>query len=201
MKIFYDAEFFENGETIKLISLGMVREDGKELYLINSNLVVLREAYKNDWIRKNVIRHLPALVWPGDDPEDPEQLNWNCAHPDFKKIFFPHGQFGIKEQVKNFIRDTPNPELWAWYGAYDHVVYAQLFGRMIDLPAGFPMFTHELKQLVDTDPGFILPEQAVGAHNALADARWDKEVYDAFQARQKALQSRSTANPERTRVW
>jgi hypothetical protein len=28
MKIWFDTEFYENGETIKLISIGMVREDG-----------------------------------------------------------------------------------------------------------------------------------------------------------------------------
>ena len=38
MKIFYDTEFIENGRTIELISIGMVAEDGRELYLVNQGI-------------------------------------------------------------------------------------------------------------------------------------------------------------------
>ncbi len=36
MKIFYDAEFIEDGVTIDLISIAMVAEDGRELYAVAS---------------------------------------------------------------------------------------------------------------------------------------------------------------------
>ena len=35
-KYFLDTEFIEDGKTIDLISLGIVCEDGRELYLQNS---------------------------------------------------------------------------------------------------------------------------------------------------------------------
>jgi len=35
MKYFIDTEFYEDGKTIDLISLGVVAEDGRELYLCN----------------------------------------------------------------------------------------------------------------------------------------------------------------------
>nr|WP_234899948.1 3'-5' exoribonuclease [Streptomyces filamentosus] len=61
--------------------------------------------------------------------------------------------------------------MWAWYGAYDHVVLAQLFGRMIDLPTGIPMWTNDIQQECQRLGNPQMPEQPAGIHNALADAR------------------------------
>ena len=36
MRIFYDTEFLDDGKTIDLISIGMVAEDGRELYAVSS---------------------------------------------------------------------------------------------------------------------------------------------------------------------
>ena len=55
MKIFFDTEFLEDGKTIDLISIGLVREDGKELYLINKDMNV-RKAIKDVWVRENVMK-------------------------------------------------------------------------------------------------------------------------------------------------
>lgn len=56
MRIWFDTEFYENGSTVELISIGMIREDGQTLY---------RETYaagdlcaKSDWLVKNVLPHL-----------------------------------------------------------------------------------------------------------------------------------------------
>ena len=37
MRYFYDTEFLEDGETIDLISIGIVAEDGREYYAVNLN--------------------------------------------------------------------------------------------------------------------------------------------------------------------
>jgi hypothetical protein len=78
--------------------------------------------------------------------------------------------------VRDFVLGVEEPELWAWYGAYDHVVVCQLFGRMVDLPKGFPMWTNDLKQEVarveQLGKPVTLPTLDGGAaHNALHDAR------------------------------
>lgn len=44
---------------------------------------------------------------------------------------------------------SKNPVLHAYYGAYDHVAFCWLFGKMIDLPKGFPMYSIDLKQMLD----------------------------------------------------
>jgi hypothetical protein len=37
MKYFLDTEFIEDGKTIDLISIALVAEDGREIYLCNSD--------------------------------------------------------------------------------------------------------------------------------------------------------------------
>ena len=41
------------------------------------------------------------------------------------------------------------PTLYGYYSAYDHVALSWIFGKMIDLPKGFPMYTRDLKQMFD----------------------------------------------------
>jgi hypothetical protein len=53
-----------------------------------------------------------------------------------------------------------------------------MFGAMINLPEGFPMYCNDLKQFAKSVGNPKLPEQGKGEHNALADARWNKTSYD-----------------------
>jgi hypothetical protein len=165
MRIFYDTEFLEDGKTIALISIGMVAEDGRQLYLVNRDMPV-RRIRKHPWLMANVVPGLPK--GHGDA---------RLTMPK-RALFHPHDPAvrpvaRIATAVRDFIRATPDPQLWAWYGAYDHVALAWLFGPMSDLPDGIPMWTNDLKQeahrlgVTDSD----LPVQPGGVHNALADAR------------------------------
>lgn len=43
----------------------------------------------------------------------------------------------------------PPIEFYTYYGDYDWVTFCWLFGRMIDLPIGFPMYSRDLKQIMD----------------------------------------------------
>lgn len=40
-------------------------------------------------------------------------------------------------------------EFYAYYADYDWVVFCWLFGKMMDLPNGFPMYCKDLKQMLD----------------------------------------------------
>lgn len=54
------------------------------------------------------------------------------------------------KNIEKPIFPTNNPvEFYGYYSAYDHVLLCSLFGTMMDLPKGFPMYTHDLKQYVD----------------------------------------------------
>lgn len=176
----YDLEFLEDGRTIELISIGMVCDDGREYYAVNAALVarwgsgrrLRRRIQKHKWLMENVVPHLPQ---PHGDwrLHMPQSWLFNYWDPAVK----PHER--IADEVAEFIRAAgPDVQLWANYGAYDHVCLAQLWGRMIDLPEGVPMFTCDIQQErarlgLSWDD---LPKQESGEHNALADARHNQTV-------------------------
>lgn len=55
MKIWFDTEFIEDGRTIDLISIGMIREDGVCYYAESSDCDLSRAG---EWVQKNVLPHL-----------------------------------------------------------------------------------------------------------------------------------------------
>ena len=151
MKYFIDTEFLENGSgPIHLLSIGIVAEDGRELYAVNS-LCPIEQA--NKWVKENVLPHI--LMAYALDPRT------------------------IKSEVLDFVSaGEGKPEFWGYYADYDWVVICQLFGRMIDLPKGWPMYCMDIKQLRKSLGDPKLPEQGKGEHNALDDARWNKIAYE-----------------------
>ncbi|QDK02999.1 Rnase H [Streptomyces phage Braelyn] len=177
MKIFYDTEFFECGpkHPIRFISLGAVRDDGNELYLITNNLYTLNRANQNPWLAENVIKHLPVKQ------NKDGRLAWDIQHPDYARVLPNEVIAGL---WRDFVLDydaeyeLDKPELWGYYPSYDHVVISQLFGRMIDLPEGHPMYTMDIKQRWHNEGRPGLPVQEANAHRALDDARWNKVAYE-----------------------
>lgn len=179
MKYFYDTEFLEDGRTIELISIGIVAEDGRELYLVNRDAPWER-IKKHEWLMANVV---PKLPQPHGDwiNHMPKQWPIDFHHPSVQ------GKAAIAEAVERFLlgddlETYTDLELWANYGAYDHVALCQLFGPMVALPPGVPMFTHDLQQEWRRCGLPPLPEQAGGLHNALDDARHLKLCFEALTA-------------------
>jgi hypothetical protein len=168
LKIFYDCEFLEDGITIELISIGMVAEDGRELYLVNRD-APWKRIKKHEWLMANVVPKLPR---PYGDWRNHMPKSWLI---DFNNPAVQSRDV-IAEQVERFLlgddlETYTDLELWADYGAYDHVVLCQLFGPMIALPPGIPMFTNDLQQELRRLGNPPLPKRASGVHNALEDAR------------------------------
>lgn len=99
-----------------------------------------------------------------------------------KENVFPHltGRNDSREVIARSIRlfVGEKPEFWGYYADYDWVVLCQLFGTMMALPEGWPMYCRDIKQLCDSLGNPKLPEQGKGEHHALADARWNRAAYD-----------------------
>lgn len=175
MKIMYDTEFLETGSAnpILFISIGMVREDGAEYYAVNGSISygwqrVIRD---DPWLGPNVWAHLPHATSDDHDEVIDDE------HPDVKRV----GLIGneVSEFCAEGLAVGERAELWAYYAAYDHVVLAQLFGRMVDLPLHMPMYTHDIVQEADRQD-VQLPGALGDEHHALADARWNVVAWKAL---------------------
>lgn len=180
MRYFYDTEFIEDGRTIELISIGIVANNGDEYYAVSQELTrrrVERKLRRHGWLMANVV---PSLPKPSGD--------WNNHMP--KSWLFDYHSPLVKPratiagEVRDFLLACDPPELWADYGAYDHVALCQLWGTMMDLPPGIPMYTNDIQQEAAEfgirEDG--LPQQVSGQHNALEDARHCKVRLQAIEA-------------------
>jgi len=63
MRYWFDTEFIEDGRTIDLISIGIVSEDGRTLYMENAECDLTKAS---GWVRKNVF---PQLNWTTTFPK------------------------------------------------------------------------------------------------------------------------------------
>lgn len=153
MKFWFDTEFLEDGRTIELISIGVVAEDNRTFYAETPDAKSL--ARRTQWLTANVSPHLTI-----DNRHSYER--WQIA-----------------ALLVRFMGEAP--EIWAYYADYDWVALCQLFGRMIDLPKGWPMFCRDVKQLCDSLGNPELPNQKGQEHHALADARWTKTAWEFLQ--------------------
>jgi len=153
MRIWFDTEFIEDGKTIDLISIGMVADDGRTYYAESLECDYNRA---NDWVKANV---LPQLV------------GGNWLRP----------RSAIARDIVAFAGDRP--EFWAYYADYDWVALCQLFGTMMDLPNGWPMYCRDIKQLCDDLGNPPLPKQESREHNALDDAQWNRTAWEFLRHR------------------
>jgi hypothetical protein len=174
--IAYDCEFLENGQTIDLISIGMVADDGREYYAVSSDAPWGR-IRESDWLMRNVVPSLPVTgrtsldAYVKNSPNSFPRPSVDFVGPDLADSSVKPRQV-IANEVRDFILTTPERELWAWYAAYDHITLCQLWGPMVSLPDGVPMFTHDLKQECERLGNPELPAlPGVTEHNALSDAR------------------------------
>jgi hypothetical protein len=188
-RVFYDAEFLDDGDRVHLISIGMVDDRGHVLSLVNAEMP-WRRVKRHPWLAENAVPHLPTRPdWRG---RRDGRLNHASQ--------FVTTKARIAEQVAQFLHpgaceaghepidwfytpetehNIPRPELWAWYGAYDHVALAQLFGPMAELPPWIPMYTRDLQQEADR-LGVDLEQEVPRRHDpheALSDAFWNRDAW------------------------
>ena len=151
MRICFDTEFIEDGKTIDLISIGMVAQDGRSYYAENLSC---DRSKASDWVRENVLPHLD-----GSNIRQREH---------------------IASDIIEFVGDE-TPEFWAYYADYDWVVMCQLFGTMMQLPKGWPMYCRDFKQWLDENGNPRMSKHLGVEHNALDDALWLQRNFDLLK--------------------
>jgi hypothetical protein len=191
MKFFLDTEFIEDGVTIDLISIGIVSEDGREYYAVNKECDFRRAS---QWVLENVLEPIGLgqggfccvnLSDPSTSPRTKETvlasrsreqivhevIAFLCPNSSSLLSGIPLATT-VEEELKSV-------EIYAAWGAYDWVVFCQLWGQMMDLPNGMPFYYNDVISLAK----FVglsradLPSSPASEHHPLADARWVKEVY------------------------
>lgn len=225
---FHKPLFGRRRHFIDLISIGIFAEDGREYYAISNDFDIDRawnsfdikdnefdfrnkirlgvSTTKEYWLRDNV---LWPLVYDAvtryshgdrrnhvlDSIERVGRLS--TLKYVVKKYGKPNKQ--IAQEIKAFVNHgVGKPEFYGYYADYDWVVFCSLFGRMIDLPEGFPMYCRDLKQMLDdrvAEFAIDLPRDMVlkmikarpdypknfHEHNALDDAKWNYYLYEFIQ--------------------
>jgi hypothetical protein len=155
MPFFFDTEFIERGpdEPVRLISIGLVKADGTSYYAETDVDLSLCD----DWLHQNVVPHLNRTKFGGAG--------------------LPREQ--IRDDILTFVGNY-RPEFWGYVADYDWMLMAQLFGRMMDMPRGWSKLCLDLKQWMYHlgVKKAELPVQTGAAHNALEDARWNRDVYE-----------------------
>jgi hypothetical protein len=182
------------------------------------------EGIKEYWIRENVLKPIfdELILKESNEVFDSyeRQFLFNVSkdcipvcgndftYKNFKALINKYGKTNneIAEEIKYFCgpdfingRNYTVPEFYAYYADYDWVVFCWIFGKMIDLPKGFPWYCRDLKQNFDvlaehlnTERSFFTPKQWVemvkevhpdypkqtNEHNALDDARWNKALHN-----------------------
>jgi hypothetical protein len=199
MKYFFDTEFIEGFHTngpshprkrhhVDLISIGIVAEDGREYHAISSEY----DSNEADpWVIENVIKPL-YLKTVSDDARDrifyyDFHLHYGKSLSTIKRDildFFGYGMVSCPagESPWAQIHDK-DISVYAYFADYDWVVLCSIFGRMIDLPKGMPMYCRDLKQMME-ERGLTkewkqekFPTED-NSHDALLDARFNKALYE-----------------------
>lgn len=177
MKYYYDTEFIEGFHKpwfgkrrhfIELISIGIVAEDGREYYAVSSDYSYGKAS---EWVRDNVIMPLfreqnPSVkelsephtfhLVVGKSNETIAREIFNFIHAPVIKAFDDGISFS-DEIVLSLHQQghLETHELYAYYSDYDHVLLCSIFGTMMDLPKGFPMYTRDLKQILDDKVDYL----------------------------------------------
>jgi len=202
-KFFLDTEFHEykrrtgwfkktETDTIDLISIGIVAENGEQFYKI-CNEFDLDAAWDNEWLRENVLKSvfkdLNRAMGTYHKTYHYYTTNTFCKKH-LKRLLKWRGssRATIAEDIRHFVDRNlgqTEPSFYGYFCDYDWVVFAWLFGRMIDLPKHYPMFCLDLKQMMyDRDLSQSwkrgLQIENNEKHNALADAWENHELYKAI---------------------
>jgi len=156
MKIFFDTEFTGLHQNTTLISIGMIAEDGRELYC---ELNDYDKTQIDEWLKDNVIANL----------HNTNQINTEQ----------------LRKAIEGFIEPYENVEIWSDCLSYDWILFNQIWGHAFNIPKAIyyiPFDICTLFKIKGIDPDVSreeFAEMTKGSqkHNALWDAKVIRECY------------------------
>ena len=180
-KLFFDTEFTGLHQGTKLISIGLVSEQGLKFY---GECTQFDDGFKTitdrNWVHENVI---PKLELMTGDTRD-----WSSLEGDTTKAIGSHIFMG--QCLATWLRCYGEIEMWSDTLSYDWVLFNDLWGHAFNLPESvysIPFDIATLLHLKGVNPDINREEFAgitekthrrVSKHNALWDALVIKACYE-----------------------
>lgn len=182
MNIYFDTEFSGLHKDTTLISMGLVSENGKELYL---EFTDYDKTQCDDWIKENVLNN---TIMEGNSSVTDIVLD----EMDYRK--------GDKQTLKgvllHWLSQFDSVELVSDVCHYDMVLFIDVFGTAFDLPKNVCPVCYDINTDIakeynvalvdafDMNREMLLEEfdKVVkgSKHNSLYDAKVIKEIYNAI---------------------
>jgi len=200
-KIFFDTEFTGLHQKTTLISIGLVSECGKTFYAEFNDY---DKSQLNDWLKENVIANLKFS--PPSEGEDEYYIasrSEDNTPPDSLYDSFSlemrDSTSKIAEELRMWLKQFGNVEMWSDCLAYDWMLFHKMFGTAWDISENvyyIPFDLCTLFFLKDIDPDISREEYAcienmkmpngkypeknedIPKHNALWDAVIIKACFD-----------------------
>ncbi len=182
MKVFFDTEFTGLHQNTRLISIGMVDEDGRTFY---AEFCDFRGGFANDedrsWVNNYVV---PSLKFYGKQGKG---FN-NARLGNIAEVF---GETEcISHSLEEWLKLYKKVELWSDCLSYDFVLFNQLWGHAFCIPKCIyyiPFDICTMFKLKGVDPDINREEYAgmengAEKHNALWDAKVIRECYRRLEA-------------------
>lgn len=185
-KLFFDTEFTGLHQHTTLISIGIVSECGKTFY---AELNDYKENQLNQWLKENVIKNLLFSEPPEGEDEHYSVTRFKTKPGtdlyDSYSIELRCDRFELAGELKKWLAQFNEVEIWSDTLAYDWVLFNQIFGHAFNIPKNvyyIPFDIATLMRMKGVDPDinreeFIsniameIPKNLkVRKHNALWDA-------------------------------
>jgi len=177
-RVYLDTEFEGLWKTANLISLGLVSEDGKELYIEFNDIDIDKQ---DDWIKQNVL--INTVFYGGVDINSITDAS----------NYFVGDKTAVKNKLIEWFKQFPEVQVVSDVCHYDFVQFIDIFGTAFDLPANINASCHDINQdiakyyYITEKRAFDMSREDVLAtfdayidgvkHNSLYDAKVIKEIY------------------------
>lgn len=183
MKIFFDTEFTGLHQGTKLISIGLIDENGRSFYAesnyFNNGFYTFDD---EKWIVENVV---PSLTMYGKNNGNPI-----IQYGDGSKSKVYGYSECIKDNLEIWLSGYGQVEMWSDCLSYDWVLFNQLWGHAFKIPKNvyyIPFDICTMFKLKGIDPDINREEFAgmtdgAEKHNALWDARIIKACYEKMMS-------------------
>ena len=168
MTLFLDTEFSSLNQDAQLLSLALVSEEGRWLYVEWTDY---EEARLSAWHQEHVIPHL--FLRQGIRQPDFLDRPGNTLRGDSTSVL---------EAIEDWLSGYKEIEIWADVLAYDWVFFCELFGGALKLPSSIfyiPFDFATLLKVKGIDPN-IPREQLVPNWAGLKSNMRHNALYDAF---------------------